>query len=105
VKRQEEDIPDKAERRLAETTFDRNVVVVAGAGTGKTTLLVNRLVHLLMREPHPVGITKLVALTFTNKAATEMKIRLRERLAALLESGASASSDSGPVALAARAAI
>ncbi|MSR23661.1 MAG: hypothetical protein EXR96_01015 [Nitrospiraceae bacterium] len=100
MKRQEEDIPDKAERRLAETTFDRNVVVVAGAGTGKTTLLVNRLVHLLMREPHPVGITKLVALTFTNKAATEMKIRLRERLAALLESGASASGDSGPVALA-----
>lgn len=100
MKRQEEDIPDKAERRLAETTFDRNVVVVAGAGTGKTTLLVNRLVHLLMREPHPVGITKLVALTFTNKAATEMKIRLRERLAALLEAGASASGDSGPVAVA-----
>ena len=71
-------------RQLAETTFDRNVVVVAGAGTGKTTLLVNRLVHLLMREPHPVEITKLVALTFTNKAATEMKLRLRDRLSALL---------------------
>jgi len=80
-------IPDAQVRRLAETTFDRNVVVVAGAGTGKTTLLVNRLIHLLMREPHPVEITHLVALTFTNKAATEMKIRLRERLKALLESG------------------
>jgi ATP-dependent helicase/nuclease subunit A len=41
-------------RRGAETTFERNVVVVAGAGTGKTTLLVNRLVHLLMKEPQPV---------------------------------------------------
>ena len=76
-------IPDRVDRALAETTFDRNVVVVAGAGTGKTTLLVNRLVYLLMKEPAPVPITQIVALTFTNKAATEMKVRLRERLAAL----------------------
>ncbi len=90
MKRQEEDIPDKAVRRQAETTFDRNVVMVAGAGTGKTTLLVNRLVYLLMREPHPVEITRLVALTFTNKAATEMRIRLRERLARLQAADADA---------------
>ena len=79
-----QEIPDAQVRRLAETTFDRDVVVVAGAGTGKTTLLVNRLIHLLMREPKPCEITRLVALTFTNKAATEMKVRLRERLKALL---------------------
>src|SRR5262245_41462070 len=77
-------ISDRDARRAAETTFDRNVVVVAGAGTGKTTLLVNRLIHLLMREPHSVSITKTVALTYTNKAATEMKIRLRERLTGLV---------------------
>ena len=76
-------ISDRAARESAETTFHRNVVVVAGAGTGKTTLLVNRLVYLLMKEPAPVPITQVVALTFTNKAATEMKVRLRERLAAL----------------------
>lgn len=76
-------IPDRMARESAETTFDRNVVVVAGAGTGKTTLLVNRLVYLLMKEPAPVPITQIVALTFTNKAATEMKVRLRERLAVL----------------------
>ena len=76
-------IPDLVDREVAETTFDRNVVVVAGAGTGKTTLLVNRLVYLLMKEPAPVPITQIVALTFTNKAATEMKVRLRERLAVL----------------------
>ncbi|HET9844914.1 MAG TPA: UvrD-helicase domain-containing protein, partial [Nitrospira sp.] len=74
---------DTAARQAAETTYDRNVVVVAGAGTGKTTLLVNRLVHLLMKEPNPVGLTQVVALTYTNKAATEMKVRLRERLAIL----------------------
>ncbi|OQW35241.1 MAG: hypothetical protein A4E19_16860 [Nitrospira sp. SG-bin1] len=76
-------ISDRAARESAETIFDRNVVVVAGAGTGKTTLLVNRLVHLLMKEPAPIRITQVVALTFTNKAATEMKVRLRERLAVL----------------------
>jgi ATP-dependent helicase/nuclease subunit A len=74
---------DRDARREAETTFDRNVVVVAGAGTGKTTLLVNRLIHLLMRERQPIPITQAVALTYTNKAATEMKVRLRERLTGL----------------------
>ena len=93
-------IPDRAGRESAETTFDRNVVVVAGAGTGKTTLLVNRLVYLLMKEPAPVSITQVVALTFTNKAATEMKVRLRERLMALAhpEADPARSSDGGAVA-------
>lgn len=72
-------LPDAPERERAATTFDRNVVVTAGAGTGKTRLLVDRLVHLLMRDPE-VKLTQIVALTFTNKAANEMKIRLRERL-------------------------
>ena len=79
---------DEQQRRLAATTFDRNVVVTAGAGTGKTTLLVERCVNLLMREPDPVQITELVALTFTNKAANEMKARLRDRLEALAGHGA-----------------
>lgn len=94
-------IPDQAQRVLAETTFDRNVVVVAGAGTGKTTLLVNRLVHLLIKNPDPVPITRIVALTFTNKAATEMQVRLRERLMALVRTDAVADdarpSDGGAV--------
>lgn len=75
-------LADGLERLRAATTFDQNVVVTAGAGTGKTTLLVNRLVNLLMRQPDPVKVTELVALTFTNKAADEMKIRLRQRLQA-----------------------
>jgi len=75
---------DAAERERAVSTFDRNIVVTAGAGTGKTTLLVDRLVHLLLRNPDPVRITEIVALTFTNKAANEMKLRLRERLQSYL---------------------
>lgn len=78
-------IPDCNAREAAETTFDRNVVVIAGAGTGKTTLLVNRLVHLLVKQPDPIPIMNIVALTFTNKAATEMKVRLRERLTVLAQ--------------------
>lgn len=83
-------LPDEPARIAAETTFDRNIVVVAGAGTGKTTLLVNRLVHLLMKEPRPLELARVVALTFTNKAATEMKVRLRDRLLALIEPGGGA---------------
>ncbi|MDH5699398.1 MAG: UvrD-helicase domain-containing protein, partial [Nitrospirota bacterium] len=77
-------LPDADARLTAETTFDRNVVVLAGAGTGKTTLLVNRLIYALLREPHPLRLTDMLALTFTNKAANEMKARLRDRLHGLL---------------------
>ncbi len=75
-------LPDANDRQVAVSTFDRNLVVTAGAGTGKTTLLVDRLVHLILRNPEPLKITEIVALTFTNKAADEMKLRLRERLQA-----------------------
>src|SRR5437868_3442478 len=79
------ELPDATQRARAVQTFDRNLVVTAGAGTGKTTLLVNRLVHLLLRNPDPLEITEIVALTFTNKAADEMKLRLREQLQAYLD--------------------
>ncbi len=78
-------LTDSQDRFLAETTWDRNVVVVAGAGTGKTTILVNRILNLLLREPNPLAITEIVALTFTNKAATEMKQRLRAQLLRLTD--------------------
>jgi ATP-dependent helicase/nuclease subunit A len=79
------ELPDARDRQVAIGTFDRNLVVTAGAGTGKTTLLVDRLVHLLLRNPEPLKITEIVALTFTNKAAEEMKLRLRQRLQAFLD--------------------
>ncbi|MDO8545874.1 MAG: UvrD-helicase domain-containing protein, partial [Nitrospirales bacterium] len=74
------EIRDAQARMLAATTFDRNVVVTAGAGTGKTTLLVERLVHLIVKSPDPVPVSEIVALTFMIKAANEIKIRLQERL-------------------------
>ncbi|HEX2932895.1 MAG TPA: UvrD-helicase domain-containing protein [Candidatus Binatia bacterium] len=79
------ELPDARDRQVAVGTFDRNLVVTAGAGTGKTTLLVDRLVHLLLRSPEPLKITEIVALTFTNKAADEMRLRLRQRLQGFLD--------------------
>jgi ATP-dependent helicase/nuclease subunit A len=52
-------------------------LVEAGAGTGKTTVLVDRLLALI-REG--TAIPRIVAITFTEKAAGELKVRLREKL-------------------------
>src|SRR3990167_975007 len=75
---------DTITRNIAVTEQDINIVVTAGAGTGKTTLLVNRMLHLLLghkrfqKEESP--ILRIVAMTFTDKAASEMKIRLAGEL-------------------------
>lgn len=60
------------------TTHDRSLVVTAGAGTGKTYVLVQKYLHLL--ETRGVGVPEILALTFTDKAAAEMKERIRKEL-------------------------
>ncbi|MFW5708587.1 MAG: UvrD-helicase domain-containing protein [Chloroflexota bacterium] len=60
-------------------THDRNLIVVAGAGSGKTRVLVERYLALLDANPDwPLGA--LVAITFTRKAAQEMRDRVRQAL-------------------------
>ena len=56
-------LPDQKERNAAITNLDQNIVVVAGAGTGKTTLLIDRIIYLLLGKELPVE--SLVMLTFT----------------------------------------
>ena len=73
---------DRDERDRARLSLDRNVVVEAGAGTGKTTLLTGRALLCLLGRGVPV--TELVALTFTEKAAGEIRVRLGDRLIELL---------------------
>jgi len=73
------EIPDQVQRERAVTETGGNVVLVAGAGTGKTTILVKRIAETVLGQGIP--LTQIVALTFTEKAAAEMKIRLGQKLA------------------------
>ena len=67
------------EQLVAIQTQDRSLAVEAGAGTGKTWVLVERFVHLL--ETHPDWpLDALVAITFTEKAAREMRDRVRRAI-------------------------
>jgi len=68
--------PTAAQRR-AITTMDRDVAVSAGAGSGKTKVLVERFVYLLEQG---VSLQRLAAITFTRKAAQEMRDRIRAQL-------------------------
>ncbi len=80
-------IADQQCRDDARLQLNANVVVEAGAGTGKTTLLTDRLLFLLLAggpKGEGIDVTRLVALTFTEKAAGEIKIRLASALEDLL---------------------
>ena len=67
-------------------TRNRNILVSAAAGSGKTAVLVERIVSLITDESENIDVDQLLVLTFTRAAASEMKERLRERLEELQES-------------------
>ena len=60
---------------------DRNILVSAAAGSGKTAVLVERIIQRLTDERDPVDVDKLLIVTFTEAAAAEMK----ERIGAAIE--------------------
>jgi len=69
---------DAEARRAILDDLDTTLVVEAAAGTGKTTELVNRILRVL--ETGRAQMVEIVAVTFTEKAAGELKLRLREQL-------------------------
>jgi ATP-dependent exoDNAse (exonuclease V) beta subunit len=69
---------DAGARAAIATDLDSTFVVEAAAGTGKTTELVRRIVRVLATGK--AGVGELVAVTFTEKAAGELKLRLRQEL-------------------------
>jgi ATP-dependent helicase/nuclease subunit A len=72
----DDDVRDEFRREL-----DVSFVIEAGAGTGKTTLIVDRILAHVLRGD---SIESIVAITFTEKAATELKVRVRRALEARL---------------------
>lgn len=60
---------------------NRNILVSAAAGSGKTAVLVERILKKIMDKKNPVDIDRLLIMTFTRAAAGEM----RERISAALE--------------------
>lgn len=64
---------------------NRNILVSAAAGSGKTAVLVERVIKLITDHENPVDIDKLLLVTFTNAAAAEMKSRISKSLTKLIK--------------------
>ena len=71
-------------QKQAVTNTEGTHLVLAGAGSGKTRVLIYRLMHLLIEnKAHP---SEILAVTFTNKAASEMKSRINKIISTPIES-------------------
>ena len=70
-------IADEEARERARRDHDTTLVIEAGAGTGKTTLLVDRIEAIL--RSGRARLDEIAAVTFTENAATTMKLRSPER--------------------------
>ena len=62
-----------------------NILVSAAAGSGKTAVLVERIIRMICDGEHPADIDRLLIVTFTNAAAAEMRERIAAGIIARLE--------------------
>jgi ATP-dependent helicase/nuclease subunit A len=75
------ELPLTAEQRAAVELRDGDLLLDAGAGSGKTTVLVERFVRAVLEDE--VDVSAILAITFTDKAAAELRDRIRARLRSL----------------------
>lgn len=73
--------PNEQQAKAIEA-FDSDILVSAGAGTGKTSVLTEKYLYLL--KEYRVDVSQIVAITFTNKAAAEMLQRIRQGVEGLV---------------------
>ena len=67
------------DQQIAIITDDKHNLVVAGAGSGKTEVLITRIAYLIKRKSDRIKPERILALAFQNKAANEIKERLKKR--------------------------
>lgn len=73
------------EQLSAIKTRNCNLLVAAAAGSGKTAVLVERIIKIITDEENPVDIDKLLVVTFTNAAAAEMRERIANAISKALD--------------------
>ncbi len=73
------------EQLEAITTGGCNLLVAAAAGAGKTAVLVERIIKKITDEKNPIDIDRLLVVTFTNAAATEMRERIGDAIGKALD--------------------
>lgn len=93
-------LPDQKARDLVREDLERNLLVEAGAGSGKTTALVDRMVALIRHRACEAG--QIAAVTFTRKAAGELRQRFQETLEKALADTSPEASDYEALATAVR---
>ena len=69
----------KEQRQVIELR-NRNILVSAAAGSGKTAVLVERIIKRITDEQRPVDVDRLLVVTFTNAAASEMRERIGDAI-------------------------
>lgn len=74
-----------AEQQRVIELHNSNILVSAAAGSGKTAVLVERIIRMICDGEHPADIDRLLIVTFTNAAAAEMRERIAAGIAARLE--------------------
>ena len=67
-------------QKTAIITDDKHNLVIAGAGSGKTEVLITRISYLIKRKSDPIRSQRILALTFQKKASEEIKERVEKRL-------------------------